>query len=119
MKLPSGTMFNQSKSQIMEKKCYSVNVHYDLCYCFHNIVAESEAEAEELAKERAMNLGTSDCDYCDDSACVVDVDDNIHGEPRATCPSCPHCGTRLVASDLPDYDYYCSQCDEDFYGCEV
>ncbi len=40
-------------------------------------------------------------------------------EPRTVCPSCPKCGTRLVASDLPQYDYYCPECDEDFYNCEV
>ncbi len=40
-------------------------------------------------------------------------------EPRMVCPSCPKCGTRLVASDLPQYDYYCPECDEDFYNCEV
>ena len=40
-------------------------------------------------------------------------------EPRTVCPSCPKCGARLVASDLPQYDYYCRKCDEDFYNCEV
>lgn len=112
-------MFNQLNSQIMEKKCYSVNVHYDLVAHFDAIVAESEAEAEEIAKELAVNVDLDSMDIQGAAACVTDVNDDIHGGPRVDCPSCPHCGTRLVASDLSDYDYYCPQCDEDFYGCEV
>ena len=45
--------------------------------------------------------------------------DILSREPRTVCPSCPKCGARLVASDLPPYDYYCPECDEDFYNCEV
>lgn len=32
---------------------------------------------------------------------------------------CPHCGNELYCSDLPQYDYVCPECDENFYECEV
>lgn len=33
--------------------------------------------------------------------------------------NCPHCNDYLFLSDLPDYDYVCVNCDENFYECEV
>lgn len=95
----------------MEKKCYSVNVHYDLCRCFHGIIAESEAEAEKIAREMAMGEDKNDWDCCEDEACIVDAADILG--------ICPKCGGPLVKSELPDYDCYCRKCDEDFYNCEV
>lgn len=32
---------------------------------------------------------------------------------------CPHCGCFVFKSDLPQYDYVCVECDENFYECEV
>ena len=32
---------------------------------------------------------------------------------------CPICGSKLYLSDLPQYDYVCAECDENFYECEV
>ena len=32
---------------------------------------------------------------------------------------CPHCGHRLFKSDLPQYDYVCVKCDENFYEGEI
>lgn len=32
---------------------------------------------------------------------------------------CPHCGRPLLLSDLEQYDYVCSKCDENFFECEV
>lgn len=32
---------------------------------------------------------------------------------------CPKCGCILYTSDLPQYDYICPECDENFYKCEV
>lgn len=95
----------------MEKKSYSVNVHYDLCHCFHNIIAESEAEAEKIAREMAMGEDKNDWDCCKDEVCIVDAADILG--------TCPKCDGPLVKSGLPDYDYYCPECDEDFYNCEV
>lgn len=36
-----------------------------------------------------------------------------------TDKECPHCGDDLYLSDLPQYDYVCVQCEENFYECEV
>ena len=32
---------------------------------------------------------------------------------------CPHCSSYLFKSDLPQYDYVCIDCDENFYKSEV
>lgn len=32
---------------------------------------------------------------------------------------CPRCNRTLDRSDLPDYDYLCRWCDENFYCFEV
>lgn len=32
---------------------------------------------------------------------------------------CPKCKAFLYLSDLPDYEYVCPFCDENFYECEV
>ena len=36
-----------------------------------------------------------------------------------TNKKCPKCGGTLYLSDLPQYDYVCTHCDENFYECEV
>ncbi len=32
---------------------------------------------------------------------------------------CPHCGRLLFYSDIEGYEYMCTECDENFYECEV
>lgn len=32
---------------------------------------------------------------------------------------CPRCGNQLFKSDMPQYDYVCFECEENFYKCEV
>lgn len=36
-----------------------------------------------------------------------------------TDKKCPHCEALLYCSDLPNYDYVCVECEENFYECEV
>ncbi len=36
-----------------------------------------------------------------------------------TDKKCPHCDALLYLSDLPDYEYVCIECEENFYGIEV
>lgn len=36
-----------------------------------------------------------------------------------TNKECPHCGTYLFKSDLPQYEYVCADCDENFFECEA
>jgi TusA-related sulfurtransferase len=40
-------------------------------------------------------------------------------EVIVTDKRCPKCGRTLYLSDLPQYDYVCTYCDENFYECEV
>lgn len=40
-------------------------------------------------------------------------------EKITTSKRCPKCGKILYLSDLPQYDYVCTYCDENFYECEV
>lgn len=44
--------------------------------------------------------------------------DNIYRK-FGTNRKCFRCCTRLVISDLPQYDYLCLQCDENFFYCET
>lgn len=36
-----------------------------------------------------------------------------------TDKECPHCGCSLYLSDLPQYEYVCPECDENFFNIEV
>ena len=36
-----------------------------------------------------------------------------------TTKYCPYCERMLLITDLPQYDYVCLSCDENFYECEV
>lgn len=38
---------------------------------------------------------------------------------KAKGKKCPHCDKTSYLSDLPQYDYVCLDCDENFYECEV
>ena len=40
-------------------------------------------------------------------------------EKITTNKKCPKCGKILYLSDLPQYDYVCTERDENFYECEV
>lgn len=40
-------------------------------------------------------------------------------EKFGTDKKCFRCGSQLLVSDLPDYDYLCFECDENFYKFEA
>lgn len=54
-------------------------------------------------------------DYLED---IVEPFVEVQDELR-TAAECPHCGCYLFKSDLPQYEYVCAECDENFYECEV
>jgi ribosomal protein S27AE len=93
------------------------------------ILRESIDEAMEFAKRAAErdneDLGFRMEIYGDH---VVLRDPNKVGNTVYTCnrmvsPNavrhCPKCGNRLVLSDVGDYAWTCTDCDEDFYEIEV
>lgn len=43
----------------------------------------------------------------------------LSGADPRTNAKCPKCGKILLMSDLPQYDYVCYECDENFYECEM
>lgn len=100
-------------------KCYKVNVHYDVVIEVPNIVAENEEDAISQAKEIAGIMEISDGEIVGDTACVTEEREMKNWPAKKSCPHCPRCGTRLIASDIPGYAYQCLNCDEDFYFCEV
>lgn len=61
---------------------------------------------------------------------VINEDDSTDNGEEYTCydiskliiatdKKCPKCGDILYTSDIPNYDYLCIPCDENFYECEV
>lgn len=38
---------------------------------------------------------------------------------KGLLPACPQCGSRLVPSRNPEYEWECLECDEDFKTCEL
>ena len=45
-------------------------------------------------------------------------EDSDEREELKTDCKCPHCERKTVVSDLIDYSYLCTDCDENFYYCE-
>jgi hypothetical protein len=84
---------------------------------------DMEEETENYKKFRdalTNNLSVTDLVYFDE------YDDEtlnilIHNivKDLATDKKCPHCNAQLYLSDLPEYDYICVECEENFYECEV
>lgn len=52
-----------------------------------------------------------------DDALVIIVHNIV--KELLTDKRCPHCDAPLYCSDLPQYDYVCIECEENFYECEV
>ncbi len=50
-----------------------------------------------------------------------DLEDAVHDivKELRTDKKCPCCDAPLYCSDLPEYEYVCVECDENFYECEV
>lgn len=85
---------------------------------------DMEEETENYNKFRSLlttNISVADLVYfneCeDDVALPMLVNDIV--KALKTNNRCPHCNAELYCSDLPEYDYVCVECDENFYECEV
>lgn len=115
--------------------CMSV---FDESYIERNLISEEEScpicgrigclmdmeeETENYKKFRGVlenNISVTE---------LVDFDDEnndnliitVHNivKELLTDKRCPHCDAPLYCSDLPEYDYVCIECEENFYECEV
>lgn len=45
---------------------------------------------------------------------LIDITDTLKSHN-----TCPHCKGTLYYSDLPQYEYVCPNCDENFFECEI
>jgi DNA-directed RNA polymerase subunit RPC12/RpoP len=52
-----------------------------------------------------------------DDALVIVLHETV--KELRTEKRCPHCDAPLYCSDLPQYDYVCIECEENFDECEV
>ena len=84
---------------------------------------DMDEETENYKKFRSVlenNIGVPTLvnfdDENDDALVIV-----VHNIVREllTDKKCPHCDAPLYCSDLPQYDYVCIECEENFYECEV
>lgn len=82
---------------------------------------EEETENYKKFKETlADNIGVPtlvNFDEENDDALVITVHNIV--KELLTDKRCPHCDALLYCSDLPQYDYVCIECEENFYECEV
>lgn len=82
---------------------------------------EEETENYKKFKEILVdNIGVPtlvNFDEENDDALVIAVHETV--KELLTEKKCPHCDAPLYCSDLPQYDYICIECEENFYECEV
>lgn len=82
---------------------------------------EEETENYKKFKETLVdNIGVPtlvNFDEENDDALVIIVHNIV--KELLTDKRCPHCDALLYCSDLPQYDYVCIECEENFYECEV
>lgn len=82
---------------------------------------EDETENYKKFKEILVNnIGAPtlvNFDDENDDALVIIVHNIV--KELLTDKRCPHCDAPLYCSDLPDYEYVCIECEENFYECEV
>lgn len=83
-----------------------------------------EEETENYKKFRdwlTTNISVTDLvnfDDDNDNDTLKGIVHDIVKELR-TDKKCPHCDALLYLSDLPEYEYVCVECEENFYECEV
>lgn len=82
---------------------------------------EEETENYKKFKEILVNnIGVPtlvNFDDENDDALVIIVHNIV--KELLTDKRCPHCDAPLYCSDLPNYEYVCIECEENFYECEV
>lgn len=59
-----------------------------------------------------------DCNNADNDAWPAAIESVLEEYSKTLKHRCPRCGHALADSDLPDYTYLCTHCDENFYSFE-
>lgn len=67
---------------------------------------------------RVCSLVPTDNEVFDDMETIIEPIYKACSDCR-TDKDCPECGHSLYYSDLPQYDFCCPVCNENFYKCEV
>lgn len=91
--------FMEHQNRINQLSIVDIKRAYD---AYTGLITELKMSAkdEEYAMEEVEELASA----------IKDLETNV---------KCPRCGSKLFKSDLPQYEYVCSDCDENFYECEV
>ena len=93
-------------------------------YMWERYATEEEKETENYRKFKETLANTISAEALEEYA-MGNPDDLMRINATdvikkiATNKVCPKCGNLLYLSDLPQYDYVCTCCDENFYECEV
>lgn len=122
----------------MRVRCNDCMSVFDDNYIERNLISDEEScpicgrigclmdledETENYKKFRGVlenNIGVPtlvNFDEGNDDAFVIVVHNIV--KELLTEKKCPHCDAPLYCSDLPQYDYVCIECEENFYECEV
>ena len=129
------------------KSCEISEAHYDINHGFLitptiiSLCEKNEFEAEQAENyskhQRALsNLSITDIvkasDYINELATFIPTNNEVLDylediqkplleviRKLQTKKECPRCGCTLYLSDLPQYDYVCPECDENFDEFEV
>lgn len=59
-----------------------------------------------------------DCNNADNDAWQATIEEVLEEHSKTLKHRCRRCGHALIDSDLPDYTYLCTHCDENFYSFE-
>lgn len=93
-------------------------------YMWSTYVDREQEETENYRKFKEALANTISVQALEEYVCG-DPDDLMREntvdviEKITTDKKCPKCGKTLYLSDLPQYDYVCAECDENFYESEV
>lgn len=113
---------NNCQSYFDEKYIKEIE-NEEVCPCCGRAgyLVDAETTMNYLHFEQAVLNRVSVCDLvaCDNGD--DDLDYAVHSIVKdiETDKKCPSCGSMLYCSDLPEYDYVCVECEENFYDCEV
>jgi len=97
--------------------------HEEMCPCCKKVGYLADVKETEnyikFSQEIFKKMSVNELVWFD--KVVQGLNPSIHSIIKSitTEKKCPRCGKTLYCSDLPEYDYVCVECNENFYECEV